>query len=165
MYDHNNWEIVGSISDPTNLEGPPDDGYAYFMTCGWDQVDPETGGGEACANGPLDRTVQSGQVYIQAATGPFGIGYGVDGYGLYGWCNYVIVWVSDGYSGTQNFVGWVMVDQFSKTQYYVGPAGAYGYFNYISISCWTPPWEPVDYYPHIYNNVLIDTAFVWGSNP
>jgi len=168
-YDYSTWDVVGEIDDATNLVGGPDDYYANLLTCGWDQVDPDLGGGEALASCTLDGTCQSGQIYIQAEVGPrYDSGLDLyDGYGWYEWQNWVIVCVSDGPvgMGDATYVGCVSVQDTSKTQYFVGYAGEGGPFNYIYVFCWTPPWYPNDYYPHIYNSVLIDTAFAWGSNP
>jgi hypothetical protein len=169
VYDYYTGKLIGRIDNPPNLADPPDDSYADLLTCGWDQIDPEYGGGEVLANGPLTTTIQSGQVYIQAKVGSYwdpSVDL-YDEYGWYTWINHVIVYVSYGLvgMGDATFVGYVSVQETSKTQYYVDPAGESGPFNYIYIFCWTPPWYLIDYFPHEYNNVLIDTGFVWGYHP
>ena len=164
MYDVNG-KLVGRIRYHQNLV-VADGKYAEFMTCGWNKDYNKPKGGEACANGPLTRTCQSGSVYVQGWRGALTYpptGYDQDGY--YKWENYIIVWVSYGYTSYPHYVAYVQVLASSNTAYYVGPAGAYGAFNYIYITSWTPPWYPQDYSPHAYNDVYLDTAFVWGSNP
>ena len=160
-----NGELIGQISNPQNLVGA-DGRYAEFMTRGWNKNYAHPEGGEACANGPLTGTCQSGQVYVQGWRGA--LTYPPNGFdedGEYEWRNYIFVWVSYGYTSNPHYVGYVQVLASSNTAYYVGPAGSYGVFNYIYLSSWTPPWYPQDYSPHIYNDVYLDTAFVWGSNP
>jgi hypothetical protein len=124
------------------------------------------GGGEALANGPLAHQVQAGAVYIQAKTGPlwsFSTSL-QDQYGWYMWQNYVMVYVSKvllGW-GTQPMLVMFRCKQ-HQTTYTVGYTN--GAFDRIYVSCWTPPWSPTNYYPHSYNDVLVDTALVYGSNP
>ena len=102
------------------------------------------------ANGPLDGTCWGGPVFVKAMMGDLSYYlYGYDEYGLYAWCNYVVVYVSDGYVGfeDQQFVGYIQVDDTSITEQYVGPA--IGQNNYIWIFTFTPAWEPYPYSPHI----------------
>lgn len=171
MYENNdpNQRCVGYVYDWTKVASYPDDDFAELYTAGWNLVDTQYGGGEALVNGPLDGTCQSGNVYIQAKVGPYWEPYYdlYDEDGWYMWNNYVIVYCSEGPvgMGEADYVGYVSVQAESKTQYYVGTGGYYGPFNWLYVFCWTPPYLPSNYYPHIYNSVYIDTAFVWGSNP
>ena len=143
-----------------------DNNCAEFFTAGWDLVDTEHGGGEACANGPLTGTFSNGYVYIKAKTGPLWDPSTTltDEHGSYAWENWVMVYVSDGDvpMGQATYVGRVSVQSTTLTQYTVGYVS--GGFNRIHISCWTPPWAPQDYSPHSYNDVLIDTAYVYGAS-
>lgn len=157
--------VVGKVTNPQNLrvaDGVPGE----LMTRGWNNNTNNPVSGEACANGPLTGTCQSGSVYVQGWRGPLSSPpTGTDRDGAYAWQNYVYVWVSNGFVTNPHYVGSVQVLATSNTAYYVGPAGAYGYFNYIYFCCATQAWYPIPYSPHSYADVYVDTAYVWGSNP
>jgi hypothetical protein len=161
-----NWPVGSVTNDPYNTLRTADGTFGRLYTCGWNNNQSHPVSGEALANGPLTGTCQSGSVYVQGKRGiRYVPGIQYDDDGAYRWDNYVYVWVSDGYVPNPHYVGSAQITATSNTAVYAGPAGAYGYFNYIYFGCATPAWYPTPYSPHSYADVYCDTAFVYGSNP
>jgi hypothetical protein len=106
----------------------------------------------------MSDSIENGNYYIVAAKGPTGDSksQGLLADFPFAWVNYVILWGSYNYQ-SMDYIGYTQVHCDDLTEIFVG--FSYTTYNVLAISCWTPPWYPQDYNPHIYNSVYIDAVY------